>query len=157
MPCPSSVISLCADCDMEAPLPLCSALERLPTGSHLCVSLPAVTLLGFPSPLRFLFLSAGVAAPCGFLAVYQTHQPPLSPLSHPPSSLDPAHARLCLCSSGGKMLPNYRRGCSVRQEALSGAYRGGTGPLWMPLSAANPSSTPLLVCVCVCVREGEKG
>lgn len=51
------------------------------------------------------------------------------------------------------MLPNYRRGCSVRQEALSGAYRGGTGALWMPLSAANPSSTPLLVCMCVCVLE----
>ncbi len=39
------------------------------------------------------------------------------------------------------MVPNYWRGCSVRQEALSGARRGEKEGCWMLLSAADAPST----------------
>lgn len=94
VPSPSFVISPSVDCDMETPAISFTQLFtgfRLPERTIPFCPPSRVPSPPFPLPL---FLSSRVAAPFGFLAVYQTYQwPP------PPSSLAPAHACLCLRSS----------------------------------------------------------
>ena len=95
----SFVISPSADCDMETPAISFTELFACFRLSHTSLYDPLLTFPYPPLPLPY-FLSSRVAAPFGFLTVYQTHQQPppplLCPASPPPPSLFP---RSCTCMS----------------------------------------------------------